>query len=191
MGTTESKIETTDRLRYEGLWTEASLYRDEVRRRLRAEGMSRQEAGHAAWQAVRERYPSEDPPQVKALHFLLVDASFGPSAHGGTGQQKEFLAVWFAFHLMESLVQFRDVPSEHLHLARHRIRKMPGEDAPNQGFATFVLALLEPTEFRVVAEKTFLEQRGIMHEDHCERRYVQAALHRVDSAVTTTAEDAA
>ena len=85
MSAAESKIELTDRLRYEGLWTEACVYRDKVRRRLRAEGISRQEAGHAAWQAVRERYPSEDPPQVKALHSLLVDASFGPSAHGGTG----------------------------------------------------------------------------------------------------------
>ena len=191
MGIAESKIETTDRLRYEGLWTEACVYRDKVRRRMRAEGISRQEAGHAAWQAVRERYPSEDPPQVKALHSLLVDAFFGPSAHGDTGQQKEFLAVWFALHLVESLVQFRDVPSDHLHLARHRIRKMPGEDAPNEGFATFVLALLEPTEFRAVAEKTFREQLGIMHEEHCERRYVQDALHRIDSVVTTTAEDAA
>ena len=137
---------------------------------------------------MQQRYPSEDPPQVKALQSLLVSAFFGPSAHGDTGQQKEFLAVWFALHLVESLVQFRDVPREHLHLARHRFRKMPGEDASNGAFARFVLAILEPTEFRVVAEKTFLEQRGIMHEDHCERRYVQAALHRIDSAVTTTAE---
>jgi len=66
--------------------------------------MSRQEAGHTAWQAVRERYPSEDPPQVKALHSLLVDAFYGPSAHGDNELKKEFLAVWFAFQLMESLV---------------------------------------------------------------------------------------
>ena len=191
MGITESKIEMTDRLRYEGLWTEACVYRDKVRRRLRAEGMSRQEAGHTAWQAVQQRYPSEDPPQVKALQSLLVSAFFGPSAHGDTGQQKEFLAVWFALHLVESLAQFRDVPREHLHLARHRFRKMPGEDAPNGGFARFVLAILEPTEFRVVAEKTFREQLEMMDEEHCERRYVQDALHRIDIAVTTTAEDAA
>ena len=37
----ESKIEATDRLRQDGLWEEALLYRDEVKSCLRTEGKSR------------------------------------------------------------------------------------------------------------------------------------------------------
>ena len=44
----ENKIEATDRLRQDGLWEEASLYRDAVKRCLRAEGKSRKEANSLA-----------------------------------------------------------------------------------------------------------------------------------------------
>ena len=45
----ESKIVAAKRLQSEGLWNEASLYREEVREHLRDEGMTRKEANRGAW----------------------------------------------------------------------------------------------------------------------------------------------
>jgi len=53
----ESRIAATDRLRREGRWDEASIYRDQVRKRLRGEGIDRTEAGDRAWQEMLEKYP--------------------------------------------------------------------------------------------------------------------------------------
>jgi len=57
----ESKIGLTKRLQATHLWDEASQYRDEVRRKLRAEGLPRKEAAEKAWEATAEKYP---PPPV-------------------------------------------------------------------------------------------------------------------------------
>lgn len=65
----ESKIDATDRLRQEGRWDEASRYRDEVRRSLKAEGKPAAEAKELAWAAMLEKYPPKhggfDPSQPK------------------------------------------------------------------------------------------------------------------------------
>jgi hypothetical protein len=54
---TESKITATDRLRKEGRWEEASLWRDKKRKTLREEGQPRTEANDASWQAMIEQFP--------------------------------------------------------------------------------------------------------------------------------------
>ncbi len=53
----ESKIELTTRLRAEGRWAEASKFKDETVKSLRASGMKRNEAGDLAWQRMAEAYP--------------------------------------------------------------------------------------------------------------------------------------
>jgi hypothetical protein len=53
----ESKITLTDRLRREGRWEEASLFRDQKRREFRSTGMSKAEAREAAWEALAEAFP--------------------------------------------------------------------------------------------------------------------------------------
>ena len=60
---TESRISATDRLRREGRWEEASLYRDEIRKQLKAEGRSRADANDAAWHAMLLKYPPLEPAQ--------------------------------------------------------------------------------------------------------------------------------
>ena len=60
---TESKITATDRLRHEGRWEEASLWRDEKRRQLREEGHTKTEANDASWQAMMTEFPPLDPDQ--------------------------------------------------------------------------------------------------------------------------------
>jgi hypothetical protein len=53
---TESKIVATDRLRKEGRWEEASLWRDNKRKQLRAEGHAKAEANEASWEAMIEQF---------------------------------------------------------------------------------------------------------------------------------------
>ena len=62
----ESKIDATDRLRREGRWEEASAYRDEVRKRLRAEGKPKAEAVDASWEAMVEKYPPLEPDEPES-----------------------------------------------------------------------------------------------------------------------------
>ena len=55
---TESKIVATDRLRKEGRWEEASLWRDQKRKQLRGDGKhNRAESNAAAWTAMIEEFP--------------------------------------------------------------------------------------------------------------------------------------
>lgn len=53
----ESKIVLTERLRREGRWGEASKFKDEALKELRAKGMKRDEASDAAWEAMEQAYP--------------------------------------------------------------------------------------------------------------------------------------
>jgi hypothetical protein len=61
---TESKIVATERLRKEGRWDEASLWRDKKRKQLRADGQARAESNEAAWDAMIKQFPPL-PPSVK------------------------------------------------------------------------------------------------------------------------------
>ena len=55
---TESKIDATDRLRKDGRWAEASIWRDQKRMQLRADGKhNRAESNEAAWNAMIEQFP--------------------------------------------------------------------------------------------------------------------------------------
>jgi hypothetical protein len=47
----------TDRLRREGRWEEASIFRDQKRREFRAAGMKRSEAREAAWEVCAAAFP--------------------------------------------------------------------------------------------------------------------------------------
>jgi hypothetical protein len=53
----ESRIDATDRLRREGRWAEASLFRDATIKQLRADGICRTEASEAAWDRMLDKYP--------------------------------------------------------------------------------------------------------------------------------------
>jgi hypothetical protein len=73
----ESKSVATDRLRREGRWEKASLWRDQKRVQLRAEGQTRTESNEAAWQAMIEQFPplpqSELPVGDHAVELLDID----------------------------------------------------------------------------------------------------------------------
>ncbi|MHB8953845.1 MAG: hypothetical protein ACYC4U_12820 [Pirellulaceae bacterium] len=63
----ESKIELTERLRREGRWAEASWFKDEIVKKLRAEGMKRREAGEQAWREMAKAFPPVVPPTIYPL----------------------------------------------------------------------------------------------------------------------------
>ena len=73
----ESKSVAMDRLRKEGRWEEASLWRDQKRKELREEGQTRAEANEAAWQAMSEQFPplqeSGDQPADPSIQLLDIN----------------------------------------------------------------------------------------------------------------------
>ena len=64
----ESKVELMDRLRREGRWSEASKFKDAALADFRAKGMTRDEAGAAAWEAMEKAYPP------RSAEDVVVDA---------------------------------------------------------------------------------------------------------------------
>ena len=71
--TKESKIVATERLRKEGRWNEASLFKDEAIKRLRAEGRTKSEASEAAWDEMLAKFPPL-PEQTVATRLPLYAA---------------------------------------------------------------------------------------------------------------------
>ncbi|MFZ1935394.1 MAG: hypothetical protein WCB27_21525 [Thermoguttaceae bacterium] len=59
----ESKIELNDRLRREGRWNEAAVWKDAKIKELRATGMKRAEAKEEAWRLMAERFPPLPKPE--------------------------------------------------------------------------------------------------------------------------------
>ena len=54
---TESKIQAYHRLRKEGRWEEAGVYRDTIKRNLRKDGVDKDEANETSWQLTIEKFP--------------------------------------------------------------------------------------------------------------------------------------
>jgi hypothetical protein len=67
----ESKIELTERLRREYRWEEAAKLKDSARADFRANGIQRQEANEAAWEAMAEAYPPLPKDPVSAVRPTL------------------------------------------------------------------------------------------------------------------------
>ena len=151
MAVTESKIELTDRLRRQGLWGEASKYKDEVKDRLRTEGHSRKEAGELAWAEMQKRYPAKDPPEVRDFYTALADGAYELTTP--RGDAAEFTDVWFALRILEAIGRYEAMPSEQRHLARHKIRQTLDDEPPRGGLVALTLALVEREDFRTTAER--------------------------------------
>lgn len=71
----ESKIALTHRLQQEGRWQEATVYKDQVLKELRAEGVFGQEAKDKAWEEMGRRYPALEGWKLEGM--VVSDESFG------------------------------------------------------------------------------------------------------------------
>lgn len=113
----ESRIGAMDRLRSEHRWSEASGYRNEVRRKLREEGKPREEAVALAWEAMIARFPplpaveAAQPEEIDEEKTDSLDAEFLPVASGGNGSDLACDGIWVYEHLEDRRVQPRDAPS--------------------------------------------------------------------------------
>ena len=107
----ESRIVITDRLRKEGRYEEAAVYRDEQRRKFKRDGMTRKEAVDASWVAMAEIFPPLQPavPQETGNDAALVEAILAR-----TSRQEPFVAEdveWVYENLGEALLAAEAVPN--------------------------------------------------------------------------------
>ena len=79
----ESKSVATDRLRREGRWEEASLWRDQKRGQLRAEGQARTESNEAAWQAMIDQFPPLPPSESRGGGHAVELLDIDPDSYDG------------------------------------------------------------------------------------------------------------
>jgi len=100
----ESKITATERLRRNGDWETASLYRDDQRKRLRSEGMRRREANEESWRLMLEEFP---PPDENARSWYMALAEFPPSSIP-RDVRGEFTDVWRVYCRLKAYLCFCD-----------------------------------------------------------------------------------
>ena len=117
----ESKIVATKRLQSEGLWNEASLYREEVREHLRGEGMTRKEANKGAWEKMLEAYPPFDADD-EAAHWLSA-CDFPPADVSTVKPGEPSLAdLWYVLCVLSAYRAY-ETSSEGLQLVAYAHQK--------------------------------------------------------------------
>ena len=117
----ESKIVATKRLQSEGLWNEASLYREEVREHLRGEGMTRKEANKGAWEDMLAAYPPFDADD-EAAHWLSA-CDFPPADVSTVEAGEPTLAdLWYVLCVLSAYRAY-ETSSEGLQLVAYAHQK--------------------------------------------------------------------
>ena len=159
-----------------------------MKQRYRDAGKLCQEANRLAWQAVHERFPAEDPPAIKTLDAALFRGIVDPP--NSPQNREEITQIWLAFHLLQAMEIYRDLPTEEQPWARYRMEStfhVLRDCVPS--LAQFIFALVEPSQFKSDAQAALQRQLEIMDESADEWRYVEAALAQLDSVVGTTAAE--
>jgi hypothetical protein len=112
----ESKICSTDRLRQEGRWEMATLWRDEKRKQLRAEGQTKAKSNEASWDAMLKQFTP------------IPQSDHAPAKGSSTGGLKLVDVVQGDYNGQPDLV--RDTLWTYENLAR---RGVTPKDAPSLG----------------------------------------------------------
>ena len=110
----ESKIDATDRLRHEGRWAEASVWRDEKRKQLRTDGQTKAGSNEESWDAMLKQFPrlppSEYAPAAGSSTDGLELVETSPGDHDGpTDLVRD--ALWVYENLARKGVEAKDAPS--------------------------------------------------------------------------------
>jgi hypothetical protein len=153
--TTESRIQTTDRLWREGRWAEASKWKDEMVKKLRAEGMKRTEAQGEAWRRLAVEYPplpstadsdyGDDEDDAEGRFGMLVGSSVLPDYWGKIPKSASFEVEVEWVHQNRVLV-VEERPGGKLLLHWERARK----PAPSYGAVNLM-------EFAAINRKGFMD----------------------------------
>jgi len=127
----ESQIVATDRLRIEGRWEEASLYRDQMRKQLRAEGKSKAEAREASWAAMLVKFSplpaevcGEDESETEAAQAELAELV------ARTEGQEAFLVNdlhWAYENYLDDSITPQDAPSRGAWMTMKFARSSPNK----------------------------------------------------------------
>ena len=89
----DEKREVTSRLQRYGVWKEASAFKEEERKRLRAEGKSREDANNSAWEKMQKQY---DPCHKSA--WMAALAKYSPIIlPDNYTSDPPFNSVWFVY----------------------------------------------------------------------------------------------
>ena len=107
----ESKIVATDRLRQEGRWEQASLWRDEKRKQLREDGQTKAGSNEASWDAMLRQFPpSEYAPAAGSSTDGLELVDVGPDDYES---QPDLVrdTLWVYENLVRKGVEAGDAPS--------------------------------------------------------------------------------
>ena len=193
MGIAESKIETTDRLRRQGKWEEASRFKDQAKQRHRDAGKSRQEANRLAWEAVQEKFPPV-PPEAEELLNRVMAVRHPPRGQDGEDDDElQFQKVWFAHHMVRVLMQYFHIPDANKRWACCLITECLLENAPDpNSYVLVIMSILDPGEFSKhmgeTLTKRIIRTKGTDERSVALRAELGCILHRLDSAVTMTAE---
>jgi hypothetical protein len=123
---TESKIEIVERLRREGRWPEASLFKDTAVKDFRSKGVGRAEATQAAWEAMATAYPPLAPIEGSASK-VPDTASGNPRGHDGYDEELIDVDALIAKRPHDFA---RDVAWVYEHLADRNVKP---QDAPGAG----------------------------------------------------------
>jgi hypothetical protein len=112
----ESRIILTNRHKAENRWEEASLFKDQKIKELRATGMHRPEAQAAAWEAMAEKYPPiENPEEGEPDKEITSDERFDPEliANLPSGSLENFSkdSSWVYANIESSGVSLGSAPS--------------------------------------------------------------------------------
>lgn len=117
----ESKIDLTERLRREGRWPEASAFKDQVVRELRAKGTKRTEAAEHGWEEMARNFPPLPAPEPEP-------AALGESADLDQNDGIGALPEWIEDGAPPDLA--RDIKWVYQQLENRRVRP---EQAPSAG----------------------------------------------------------
>lgn len=167
----ESKIEATHRLRQEGRWEAASLYRDEVRKRHRSDGMKRSEANEAAWESMLNEYPPIVDEPVEDVAVNDDAAAMAELAARSKGQEVDVNRdVKWAY---DEMVDMHATPLDAPSIGAWNMLRWARND-PNRFYGNFVYEAFsrEKAERELAGqqrERMPLDERGRMPLDEVER----------------------
>jgi len=158
----ESKIAATHRIQADGRWEEASLFRDERRKKYKTQGLKRAEANEKAWQAMIDEFPPEDEDDV--LFYVALAKHLPSTMYNIPDPTPEFTDTWYA--QCNSIAGFAWYGHhEDDWEGAINIFQLARENAPTEGARDLIFEMIQDHEkfFRETVKEVF--KRELMRAD--------------------------
>ncbi len=197
----EHELKEYQRLRAEGQWAAASEFREAELKRLRAAGLSRQEAREEAWEAMLDKYPPMDgqtPARQSAVamdRWSEADSADSESEVGEDNQDAEFAEELKQLALLTSAQPTdldRDIDFAYRNMALPSVTPLM---APSLGaWQWYLYARREPIKFLEISAKredAKAKQAGTITNQRMEddKRKQFAIIDRIEKQLTLDVKD--